>query len=38
YDLYYELKEAEVPIRVVVVTAGGLQDAFFRNLPIYDFL
>ncbi|WP_458334986.1 DinB/UmuC family translesion DNA polymerase, partial [Staphylococcus pseudintermedius] len=38
YDLYYELKEAEVPIRLVGVTAGGLQDAFFRNMTIYDFL
>ncbi|ARJ50163.1 DNA polymerase IV [Staphylococcus lutrae] len=38
FDLYYELKEAEVPIRLVGVTVGGLQDAFFRNMTIYDFL
>lgn len=38
YELFYELKAPEVPIRLIGVTVGGLQDAFYRNMTIYDFL
>ncbi|UXU58042.1 DNA polymerase IV [Staphylococcus agnetis] len=38
YDLYYELKAPEIPIRLIGVTVGGLEDAFYRNMTIYDFL
>ncbi|UEX90798.1 DNA polymerase IV [Staphylococcus ratti] len=38
YDLYYEVKEADVPIRLIGVTVGGLEDAFYRNMTIYDYL
>ena len=38
YDLYYEIKEADAPIRLIGVTVGGLEDAFYRNMTIYDFL
>lgn len=38
YDLYYELKEVDTPIRLIGVTVGGLEDAFYRNMTIYDFL
>ncbi|PNZ13059.1 DNA polymerase IV [Staphylococcus coagulans] len=38
YELYYELKEADTPIRLIGVTVGSLQDAFFRNMTIYDYL
>lgn len=38
YDLYYELKAPEISIRLIGVTVGGLEDAFYRNMTIYDFL
>lgn len=38
YDLYYAVKDPEIPIRLIGVTVGTLQDAAFRNMTIYDFL
>ncbi|UXR68988.1 DNA polymerase IV [Staphylococcus sp. IVB6246] len=38
YDLYYHVKDPDVPIRLIGVTVGTLQDAAFRNMTIYDFL
>ncbi|WP_349420709.1 DNA polymerase IV [Staphylococcus felis] len=38
YELYYELKDPNVPIRLIGISIGSLQDRFFRNMTIYDFL
>ncbi|MCS4487307.1 DNA polymerase IV [Staphylococcus americanisciuri] len=38
YDLYYAVKDPNVPIRLIGVTVGNLQEASFRNMTIYDFL
>ncbi|MGV3042379.1 DNA polymerase IV [Staphylococcus rostri] len=38
YDLYHDVKDPDVPIRLIGVTVGSLQDASVRNMTIYDFL
>ncbi|MBI5974741.1 DNA polymerase IV [Staphylococcus canis] len=38
YELYYELKDPNVPIRLIGVSIGNLQERFFRNMTIFDFL
>lgn len=38
YALFTELKEADVPIRLVGVTVGNLEKTTFENMTIYDYL
>lgn len=38
YELYYEVKDPNVPIRLIGVSVGGLQTHFVQNMTIYDYL
>ncbi len=38
YDLYNELKDPDVPIRLIGVTVGNLEQATYQNMTIYDFI
>ncbi len=38
YELYTDLKDPEVPIRLVGVTVGNLEQSTYENMSIYDFL
>lgn len=38
YSLYTELKDADIPIRLVGVTVGSLEKATFENMTIYDYI
>ena len=38
YTLYNELKDPEVPIRLIGVTVGNLEKTEYQNMSIYDFL
>ncbi|MFC3418556.1 DNA polymerase IV [Salinicoccus hispanicus] len=38
YSLYHELKDPDVPIRLIGVTVSQLADRTYRNLTIYDFM
>ncbi|MBM0867041.1 DNA polymerase IV [Staphylococcus auricularis] len=38
YDLYTDLKEPDVPIRLVGVTVGNLEQVTYENMTIYDYL
>ncbi|WP_271402028.1 DNA polymerase IV [Salinicoccus roseus] len=38
YSLYHELKDPDVPIRLIGVTVSQLSDRTYRNLTIYDFM
>lgn len=38
YNLYHEVKEADVPIRLIGVTASNLSERLYRNMTIYDFI
>lgn len=37
YSLYNELKDPDVPIRLIGVTVGNLEQSSYRNMTIYDF-
>lgn len=38
YSLYAELKDPEVPIRLVGVTVGNLERSTYENMTIYDYI
>ncbi|AMY06746.1 DNA polymerase IV [Staphylococcus condimenti] len=38
YSLYNELKDPDVPIRLIGVTVGNLETTEYQNMSIYDFL
>lgn len=38
YTLYNELKDPEVPIRLIGVTVSNLEKTEYQNMSIYDFL
>ena len=38
YDLYHELKDPDVPIRLIGVTVGHLEQSIYQNMTIYDFI
>ncbi|TBW73919.1 DNA polymerase IV, partial [Staphylococcus capitis] len=38
YTLYNDLKDPEIPIRLIGVTVGSLEQSDFKNLTIYDFI
>lgn len=38
YSLYTDLKEPEIPIRLVGVTVGNLEKSTYENMTIYDYL
>jgi len=38
YTLYTELKDPDVPIRLVGVTVGNLEKASYENMTIYDYI
>lgn len=38
YDLYHELKDPAVPIRLIGVTVGHLEQSTYQNMTIYDFI
>ena len=38
YTLYNELKDPDVPIRLIGVTVGNLEETEYENMSIYDFL
>ncbi|MCD8844968.1 DNA polymerase IV [Staphylococcus gallinarum] len=38
YSLYVELKDPEVPIRLVGVTVGNLERTTYENMTIYDYI
>lgn len=38
YELYTDLKNPDVPIRLVGVTVGNLEEVSFVNMTIYDYL
>ncbi|MCG3402659.1 DNA polymerase IV [Staphylococcus massiliensis] len=38
YGLYNEVKDPNVPIRLVGVTVGNLRPHYFKNLTIFDYL
>ena len=38
YSLYTDLKDSEVPIRLIGVTVGNLEQSAYRNMTIYDFI
>ncbi|MCU5746211.1 DNA polymerase IV [Staphylococcus sp. SQ8-PEA] len=38
YSLYTDLKDPEVPIRLVGVTVGNLERSTYENMSIYDFI
>ena len=38
YDLYHELKDPDVPIRLIGVTVGHLEQSTYQNMTIYDFI
>lgn len=38
YHLYTDLKDPEVPIRLVGVTVGNLEASTYRNMTIYEFI
>lgn len=38
YSLYNELKDPDVPIRLIGVTVGNLEQSSYRNMTIYDFI
>ena len=37
-ELYNDLKDPEIPIRLIGVTVGSLEQSDFKNLTIYDFI
>ena len=38
YDLYNDLKDPDVPIRLIGVTVGNLEQSTYENMTIYDFI
>ena len=38
YDLYNDLKDPDVPIRLIGVTVGNLEQSRYENMTIYDFI
>ena len=38
YALYNELKDPDVPIRLIGVTVGNLEKTEYQNMSIYDFI
>ena len=38
YSLYTDLKDPDVPIRLIGVTVGNLEQSAYRNMTIYDFI
>ncbi|RIP33102.1 DNA polymerase IV [Staphylococcus gallinarum] len=38
YSLYSELKDPDVPIRLVGVTVGNLERSTYENMTIYDYI
>lgn len=38
YSLYTDLKDPDIPIRLIGVTVGNLVQASYRNMSIYDFI
>ncbi|WP_186091013.1 DNA polymerase IV [Jeotgalicoccus aerolatus] len=38
YNLYHEVKEEDVPIRLIGVTVSALETRLYRNMTIYDFI
>ena len=38
YNLYHEVKEQDVPIRLIGVTVSGIEQRLYRNMTIYDFI
>ena len=38
YNLYHEVKEQDVPIRLIGVTVSGIEERLYRNMTIYDFI
>ncbi|MDS3986030.1 DNA polymerase IV [Staphylococcus capitis] len=38
YTLYSDLKDPDVPIRLIGVTVGNLEQSSYRNMTIYDFI
>lgn len=38
YSLYTELKDPDVPIRLVGVTVGNLEKSTYENMTIYDYI
>src|SRR5699024_11660758 len=38
YRLNHEVKEQDVPIRLIGVTVSGIEERLYRNMTIYDFI
>ena len=38
YLLYNDLKDPDVPIRLIGVTVGNLEQSTYKNMTIYDFI
>ncbi|EHJ07838.1 DNA polymerase IV [Staphylococcus simiae] len=38
YALYNELKDPDIPIRLIGVTVGNLEPSSYKNMTIYDFI
>lgn len=38
YNLYHEVKEMDVPIRLIGVTVSHIEQRLYRNMTIYDFI